>query len=77
MAEASSLVWLDPRKSKFFPFKLDQQIYALVLLVFWYFWFHGTSSFLVLLVLVKTRVSLFGSSIHYKGALKVRKSPLG
>jgi hypothetical protein len=43
LAEASSLVWLDFRKSKFFPFKLDQWIFELVLLVFWYFWFPGTS----------------------------------
>jgi hypothetical protein len=54
LAEASSLVWLDFRKSKFFPFKLDQRISGLVLLfsgtssflvllVSWYFWFSGTS----------------------------------
>jgi hypothetical protein len=45
LAEASSLVCLDFKKSNFFPFKLDQRIFGLVLLVFWYFWFSG--SFLV------------------------------
>jgi hypothetical protein len=37
LAEASSLVWLYFKKSNFYPFKLDQWIYGLVLLVFWYF----------------------------------------
>jgi hypothetical protein len=64
LAEVGSLVWLDLRKSKIFPFKLDQWIPGLVLMVFWYFWFPGTSSFLVLLVLVKTRVSLYRIDTH-------------
>jgi hypothetical protein len=52
LAEASSLVYLDLRKSNFYPFKSDLRISELVLLVllvlwyFWYFWywFSGTSS---------------------------------
>jgi hypothetical protein len=47
------MVSLDFRKSKIFPFKLDERISGLVLLVLlvlWYFWFPGTSAFLVLLV---------------------------
>ena len=48
MAEASSLVSSDMRKSKFYPVKYDLQISGLVLpvlLVLWYFWywFSGTS----------------------------------
>jgi hypothetical protein len=51
LAEASSLVSSDLRKSKFYPVKSDLQISGLVLLVllvlwyFWYFWywFSGTS----------------------------------
>jgi hypothetical protein len=44
LAEASSLVSSDLRKSKFYPFKSDLRISGLVLLVFWYFWYSGTSS---------------------------------
>jgi hypothetical protein len=51
LAEASSLVHLDLRKSNFYPVKSDLRISGLVLLVllvlwyFWYFWywFSGTS----------------------------------
>jgi hypothetical protein len=43
LAEASSLVCLDLRKSKFYPSKLDLWISGLVLLVFWYLWYSGTS----------------------------------
>ena len=48
MAEASSVVSLDLRKSKFYPVKSDLRISGLalpVLLVLWYFWywFSGTS----------------------------------
>ena len=45
MAEASSLVSLDLRKSNFYPVKSDLRISGLVLLVLlvlWY-WFSGTS----------------------------------
>jgi hypothetical protein len=44
LAEASSLVYLDLRKSNFYPFKSDLRISGLVLLVLlvlWY-WFSGT-----------------------------------
>jgi hypothetical protein len=34
LAEASILMWLDFKKSNFYPFKLDQWISELVLLVF-------------------------------------------
>ena len=58
LVEASSLVYLDLRKSNFFPFKSDLQISGLVLLVllvlvFWYFWYF-----------CETRVSLSGRSNH-------------
>jgi hypothetical protein len=48
LAEASSLVHLDLRKSNFYPVKSDLRISGLVLLVLlvlWYFWywFSGTS----------------------------------
>jgi hypothetical protein len=51
LAEASSLVSSDLRKSKFYPVKSDLRISGLVLLIllvlwyFWYFWywFSGTS----------------------------------
>jgi hypothetical protein len=43
LAEASSLVSSDLRKSKFYPFKSALWISGLVLLVFWYFWYSGTS----------------------------------
>jgi hypothetical protein len=48
LAEASSLVSSDLRKSKFYPVKSDLRISGLVLpvlLVLWYFWywFSGTS----------------------------------
>jgi hypothetical protein len=51
LAEASSLVSSDLRKSKFYPVKSDLRIFGLVLpilLVLWYFWyfwywFSGTS----------------------------------
>jgi hypothetical protein len=43
LAEASSLVCLDLRKSNFYPSKLDLWISGLVLLVFWYLWYSGTS----------------------------------
>jgi hypothetical protein len=51
LAEASSLVWLDFRKSKFSPSNLTNGFLDfwtgasgfLVLLVSWYFWFSGTS----------------------------------
>ena len=42
MAEASSLVYLDLRKSNFCLSKIDLRISGLVLLVFWYFWYSGT-----------------------------------
>jgi hypothetical protein len=60
LAEASSLVCLDLRKSNFCSSKFDLRISGLVLLVplvLWYFWYTG---FLVLLVLCETRVSLSG-----------------
>jgi hypothetical protein len=46
--KVSSLVYLDLRKSNFYPFKSDLRISGLVLLVLlvlWYFWywFSGTS----------------------------------
>jgi hypothetical protein len=49
LAEASSLVSSDLRKSKFYPVKYDLRIFGLVLsilLVLWYFWywFSGTSN---------------------------------
>ena len=52
LAEASSLVSSDLRKSKFYPVKSDLRISGLVfpvLLVLWYFWywFSGTSGTLV------------------------------
>jgi hypothetical protein len=52
LAEASSLVSSDLRKSKFYPFKSALRISGLVLLVFWYFWYFvtGTSGTLVFLV---------------------------
>jgi hypothetical protein len=52
LAEASSLVSLDLRKSKFYPFKSALRIYGLVLLVLLvlYFWY---SSFLVFWYFVK------------------------
>jgi hypothetical protein len=45
LAEASSLVSSDLRKSKFYLVKSDLRIFGLVLLVLWYFWywFFGTS----------------------------------
>jgi hypothetical protein len=43
LAEASSLVSSDLRKSKFYPFKSALRISGLVLLVFWCFWYSGTS----------------------------------
>jgi hypothetical protein len=45
LAEASSLVSSDLRKSKFYPVKSDLRISGLVLPVLWYFWywFSGTS----------------------------------
>ena len=39
LAEASSLVCLDLRKSNFCSSNLDLRIYGLVFLVFWYFWY--------------------------------------
>jgi hypothetical protein len=50
LAEASSLVSSDLRKSKFYPFKFALRISGLVLLVFWYFWYSG---FLVFWYFVK------------------------
>ena len=44
LAETSSLVCLDLRKSNFCSFKLDLRISGLV---FWYLWYSGTSSTLV------------------------------
>jgi hypothetical protein len=56
-AEASLLELLDFKNFKFFPLKLDLRKSGLVLLVLvlvsWFFWFSGTSGFLVP---VKTRV---------------------
>jgi hypothetical protein len=43
LAEASSLVCLDLIKSNFYPSILDLRISGLVLLVFWYLWYYGTS----------------------------------
>jgi hypothetical protein len=51
LAEASSLVSSDLRKSKFCPFKSAMRISGLVLLVllvlwyFWYFWYSGFLNF--------------------------------
>jgi hypothetical protein len=45
LAEASSLVCLDLRKSNFCSSKLDLRISGLVLLVFWYLWYSGTLVF--------------------------------
>jgi hypothetical protein len=53
LAEASSLVSSDLRKSKFYPFKSALRISGLVLLVFWYFWYSGTSGTLVFWYFVK------------------------
>ena len=39
LAEASSLVSSDLRKSNFYLVKSNQRIYGLVLLVLWYFWY--------------------------------------
>jgi hypothetical protein len=53
LAEASSLVSSDLRKSKFYPFKSALRISGLVLLVLlvlWYFWYSG---FLVFWYFVK------------------------
>jgi hypothetical protein len=50
LAEASSLVSSDLRKSKFYPFKSAMRISGLVLLVLWYFWYSG---FLVFWYFVK------------------------
>jgi hypothetical protein len=55
LAEASSLVSSDLRKSKFYPFKSAMRISGLVLLVllvlwYWYFWYSG---FLVFWYFVK------------------------
>jgi hypothetical protein len=52
LAEASSLVSSDLRKSKFCPFKSAMRISGLVLLVLvlWYFWYSG---FLVFWYFVK------------------------
>ena len=47
LAEASSLVCLDLIKSNFFSSKFDLRIFGLVLLVFWYLWYSGTSGTLV------------------------------
>jgi hypothetical protein len=44
LVEATSLVCLDLRKSNFCSSKFDLQIFGLVLLVFWYLWYYGTSS---------------------------------
>jgi hypothetical protein len=54
LAEASSLVYLDLRKSNFYPFKSDLRISGLVLLVllvlwyFWYFWYWFSGTFVKL-----------------------------
>jgi hypothetical protein len=64
LAEASSLVCLDMRKSNCCSSKSDLWIFGLVLLVFWYLWYFWYNSFLVLLVLCETRVSLSGRSSH-------------
>jgi hypothetical protein len=43
LAEASSLVHMDLRKSNFYPVKSDLWIFGLVLLVLlvlWYFWYY-------------------------------------
>jgi hypothetical protein len=53
LAEASSLVSSDLRKSKFYPFKSALRISGLVLLFFWYFWYFGTSGTLVFWYFVK------------------------
>jgi hypothetical protein len=45
LAEASSLVYLDLRKSNFCPFKSDLWISGLVLLVLWYFWYWFSGTF--------------------------------
>ena len=51
MAEASSLVSSDLRKSNFYPVKSDLRISGLVLLVllvlwnFWYFWYWFSGTF--------------------------------
>jgi hypothetical protein len=53
LAEASSLVSSDLRKSKFYPFKSALRISGLVLLVFWYSGTSGTSGTLVFWYFVK------------------------
>jgi hypothetical protein len=53
LAEASSLVSSDLRKSKFYPFKSALRISGLVLLVFWYSGTFGTSGTLVFWYFVK------------------------
>jgi hypothetical protein len=75
-AEASSLVCLDLRKSNFYPSKLDLRISGLVLLVFWYLWYSGTSitsGTLVFWYFVNLWFHFPGDLATEKGALKVPK----
>jgi hypothetical protein len=53
LAEVSSLVSSNLRRFKFYPFKSALWISRLVLLVFWYFWYSGTSGTLVFWYFVK------------------------
>jgi hypothetical protein len=64
LVEVSSLVCLDLRKSNFYPSKLDLWDSGLVLLVFWYLWYSGTSGSLVFWYFCETRVSLSERSTH-------------
>jgi hypothetical protein len=74
LAEASSLVSSDLRKSKFYPIKSDLQISGLVLLVLlvlWYFWYWYFWYF------CETRVSLSGDPATEKVHSRCQIDPWG
>jgi hypothetical protein len=75
LAEASSLVYLDLRKSNFYPFKSDLRISGLVYFFwFWYFWywFSGTSG-----TFVKLGFHFAGDPATEKVRSKCQNDPWG
>jgi hypothetical protein len=77
LAEASSLVSSDLRKSKFYPVKSDLRISGLVLpvlLVLWYFWYWFSWYFWYS---GETRVSLLGDPTTEKVRSRCQIDPGG
>jgi hypothetical protein len=77
LAKASSLVSSDLRNSKFYPFKSALRISRLVLLVFWYFWYSGTSHTLVFWYFVKLGFHFPGDLATENVRSKCQNDPWG